>query len=317
VKLSARSTSNPLAQLGSKGLSSSASSRGVAISIASSVIFGVIYFLTPLLHPLSGLGAWAVRVLVTLPFVTLILLLSRDWNLVTDIAKRVIKRPVLLLGLIASSALLTAQLWVFSWAPLNGRGMQVALGYFLLPLMLVLVGRVLYKDRMTWWQWAAAGTALVGVVYEVIRVGGMSWETLLVACGYPLYFVLRRTMGTGHLGGMWWDLLLMTSFALVITISVFADGGLIAANPNLWWSAPGIGLLAAVALSLYLVASRLLSMSLFGLLSYAEPALLMVASLLVGERIAHDEWFSYGAIWGAVLILAAGGIAEVVQSRRR
>ena len=270
-----------------------------------------------MLHPLPGLGVWAVRVLISLPFVTVILLASRDWYLVTDIARRVRRKPVILLGLLVTAVILSAQLWLFAWAPLNGRGMQVALGYFLLPLVLVVVGRFLYQDRMTWWQWAAAGTALIGVVYEVIRVGGIGWETLLVAIGYPIYFVLRRAMGTGHLGGMWWDLGLMTVFALVVCIWTFWDGSMLAANSSLWWSAPGISLIAAAALSFYLAASRLLSMSLFGLLSYAEPALLLVASLLIGERIASGEWFSYGAIWGAVLILMVGGTVELVQSRRR
>ena len=260
---------------------------------------------------------WAVRVLISLPFVTVILLASRDWQLVTDIARKIRRKPVIVLGLLVTAAILSAQLWLFAWAPLNGRGMQVALGYFLLPLVLVVIGRFLYKDRMTWWQWAAAGTALIGVIYEVIRVGGIGWETLLVALGYPVYFVLRRAMGTGHLGGMWWDLALVTVFAGIVTALTFWDGSMIEANPSLWWSAPGVSLIAAAALSFYLAASRLLSMSLFGLLSYAEPALLVVASLLIGERIASGEWFSYGAIWGAVLILTVGGITEIVQSRRR
>lgn len=306
-----------MTELGPKSPGSSNTSRGVAVSLASSVCFGFIYLLTPMLHPLPGIGAWAVRVLVSLPFVTLILLTSRDWRLVTDIARRVRNTPVLVLGLLLTATLLSAQLWLFAWAPLNGRGMQVALGYFLLPLVLVVVGRFLYQDRMTWWQWAAAGTALVGVVYEVVRVGGIGWETLLVAFGYPVYFVLRRAMGTGHLGGMWWDLALVTVVALTICVWTFWDGSLIEANPTLWWSAPGISLIAAAALSLYLAASRLLSMSLFGLLSYAEPALLVVASLLIGERISGGEWFSYGAIWGAVLILTVGGTVEILQSRRQ
>ncbi|TXI48009.1 MAG: EamA family transporter RarD, partial [Mycobacterium sp.] len=150
------------------------STLGVVDSVTSSVTFGVIYFLTPMLEPMSGEAVWGVRALMTLPFVTAVILISREWYLVREIAYRVKKKPVLLLGIAAASVLITAQLWVFSWAPLNGRAMQVALGYFLLPLVLVVVGRLLYRDRMTWWQWIAAGVALVGVLYELLRVGGVS-----------------------------------------------------------------------------------------------------------------------------------------------
>ena len=306
-----------MARLGPKGPGLSAGSRGTVVSIGSSVSFGLIYFLTPLLHPMSGEAVWAMRALTAVPFLTVVLLATRDWPLVADFGRRMRRRPLLALGALASAALLSAQLWVFAWAPLNGRAMQVALGYFLLPLVLVVVGRFLYKDRMVWWQWAAACTALIGVVYEVIRIGGVSWETLLVALGYPVYFVLRRSMGTGHVGGMWWDFAIMFPFAVGVTVWSFADGSWISANPALWWAAPSISLFAAFALLLYMVASRLLSMSMFGLLSYVEPAMLLVASLLIGERIAAGEWFTYGAIWAAVLILVAGGAAEVIRGRRR
>lgn len=266
---------------------------------------------------MSGESVWAMRALVALPFITVVLLASRDWRLVSDIGRRIRKKPLLILGIIGSSALMTVQLWVFAWAPLNGRAMQVALGYFLLPLVLVVLGRFVYKDRMTWWQFTAAGVALVGVIYEIIRVGGISWETLIVALGYPAYFVLRRAIGTGHLGGMWWDFALMFVFAVIVTIWSFADGSWLTENPSLWWAAPGISLFAAFALLLYLLASRLLSMSLFGLLSYVEPAMLLIASLMLGERISQGEWFTYGAIWAAVFVLIAGGTFEVLRSRHR
>lgn len=266
---------------------------------------------------MSAEAVWALRAIFSVPLLTVVLLVSRDWRLVGEFGRRMRRTPLLVLGAIASAALLSAQLWVFAWAPLNGRAMQVALGYFLLPLVLVVVGRVLYKDRMAWWQWAAAATALVGVLYEVFRVGGLSWETLLVALGYPAYFVLRRSMGTGHIGGMWWDFAIMLPIAIALSIVSFADGSWIAHNPDLWWSAPGVSLFASVALLLYMLASRLLSMSLFGLLSYVEPALMLVASLLLGERIHADEWFTYSMIWAAVLVLVVGGTIDVLRSKRK
>ena len=290
--------------------------RGIWVSLGSSVSFGVIYFLTPMLAPMSGEAIWAVRTLVTLPFLVVVLLALRRWELVVEIGQRIRRRPWLLAGIVASGLLLAAQLWIFSWAPMNGRALQVALGYFLLPLVLVVVGRFVYGDRMTWWQWLAAGVAAVGVGYEIVRVGGMSWETLVVALGYPVYFVLRRAMGTSHLGGMWWEMAVLFPVAAVVTVMQFSSGSLLAENPALWWAAPSISLFAAAALLLYLLASRLLSMSVFGLLSYVEPALLLVASLLLGERIAPGEWFTYGAIWAAVGVLVAGGVFALLRARR-
>ncbi|MBK0419488.1 EamA family transporter RarD [Leucobacter sp. CSA1] len=291
-------------------------SRGVLASVGASVFFAGIYFVTPMLTPLPSEPLWALRNIVTLPFVALVLVVIRQWSLVVDVIAKVRRRPLLALGVAVCGFLVAVQLWLFGWAPLHGRGLQVALGYFLLPLVLVVIGRFLYKDKMTWWQWAACGIAAVGVGFEAIRVGGVSWETLLVALGYPVYFVLRRSMGTGHLGGMFWEFAAMAPVAVVFLTIELTSGSSLQQNPSLYWLGPAFGLLSAVALLLYLGASWLLPMALFGLLSYVEPALLIVASVLNGERIGHDEWFTYGAIWCAVLVLIAGGAVQIARSRR-
>ncbi|MBO1900490.1 EamA family transporter RarD [Leucobacter weissii] len=289
----------------------SAAPRGSLVSVASSVGFAAVYLVTPVLAPLPAESIWAVRWLLTLPVVTVALCLMRDWRSVSGIWERVRRRPVILLGILLAAALLSAQLWLFGWAPLNGRALQVALGYFLMPLVLVFVGRVLYGDRMNWWQWLAVSCAGLGVIYEVLRVGSISWETLLVALGYPAYFVLRRRLGIGHLGGMWWELIAMVPVAVLLLGVEVGDGTAFAENPSLRWLAPAFAVLAGVALLLYVWASRLLSMSVFGLLSYVEPALLVVVSLAIGERISGEEWVIYGAIWSAVLVLVVGGAVSL------
>ncbi|WP_217135257.1 EamA family transporter RarD [Leucobacter chinensis] len=292
------------------------SSSGVFVSLAASFAFGAIYFLTPYLTPLGGLQVWGIRLLVTAPIIWLILRLSRQISLFTDIAKRFVERPILVLGVLACGTLVSLQLWLFSWAPLNGRGLQVALGYFLLPLVLVIVGRFLYRDSLSWWHWLATAVAAAGVGFEIVRVGGFSWETLTVCLGYPLYFVLRRGLGTANTGGLLWELLLVMPVGVWIVADELARGDAFRENPLLWITAPLVSALAAIALWLYILASKLLSISLFGLLSYVEPALLVVAAMLIGERIAPGEFITYGAIWSAVLILLVGGVVEMLRNRR-
>lgn len=291
-------------------------SRGLLASVGSSIAFAGVYFVTPLLSPASAEAVWGIRNLIAIPLIALALLAVRQWHLVTDIVSRVRRKPVLALGILACGFLVAAQLWVFTWAPLHGRGLQVALGYFLLPLVLVIIGRFLYKDRLVWWQWLAAGVAAVGVVFELVRVGGVSWETMLVALGYPVYFVLRRALGIAHLGGMFWEFVSVAVFALAFLVREIAAGEATAANPSLWWAAPLFAVWTGIALMLYISASRMLTMSVFGLVSYLEPALLVVASILNGERIGADEWVIYGAVWTSVLVLLVGGCVALVRDRR-
>src|SRR3546814_14615664 len=105
-----------------------------------------------------------------------------------------------------SAALIGFQLWLFSWAPLHNKALDVALGYFLLPLVMVLTGRVFYKERLSWFQLAAVALAEIGVAHELVWVDSFSWATDLGMFGYPTYFIHGRAFGYGSLEALGLDL---------------------------------------------------------------------------------------------------------------
>jgi chloramphenicol-sensitive protein RarD len=284
------------------------------LSVLASVLFAVLYFYTSLLTPLSGEEIYGWRMLLTVPCVTLFLFSSGDWHLVRKIAARLRHTPGLLLGVGLSSILLGAQLLVFMWAPLHGRSLEVSLGYFLLPLTMVITGRIVYGERPSRLQKIAAFLALIGVGNELLRLGSFSWATLLVAGGYPFYFILRRKLAIDNLGGLWFDMTLMLPIGLWFILS--GDPTVVRQVPMLYLLIPLLGVISASALVCYIIASRLLPFSLFGLLSYVEPVLLVAVALLLGESISREEWPTYLPIWLAVLVLVFEGSKHVMAQRR-
>ncbi|MEE5086381.1 EamA family transporter RarD [Pseudomonas alliivorans] len=289
--------------------------KGVVLSVLASVLFGVMYFYTSLMKPLDGQEIFGWRMLLTVPCATLFMLFSGDWKLVRALAARLRRQPALFFGLLLSSVLLGAQLLIFMWAPLHGRSLEVSLGYFLLPLSMILTGRVVYGEHLSYLQKIAAAFAAIGVGHELWRLGSFSWETLLVAGGYPLYFVLRRRLKTDNLGGLWFDML----FMLPIGLWFIANGHPLAIQqtPLLYLLIPILGIISASALVSYIIASRLLPFSLFGLLSYVEPVLLVGVALLLGESISRDEMLTYLPIWIAVGVLILEGAKHMLAQRRR
>ncbi|KPW27702.1 RarD protein [Pseudomonas amygdali pv. mellea] len=289
--------------------------KGVVLSILASTLFGVMYFYTSLMTPLDGEEIFGWRMLLTVPCATLFMLVSGDWRRVREVTVRLRQQPLLIFALLLSSVLIGAQLLIFMWAPLHGRSLEVSLGYFLLPLSMILTGRIVYGEHLSYLQKVAAVFAMIGVGHEIWRLGSFSWETLLVAGGYPLYFVLRRKLKTDHLGGLWFDMLLM----LPIGLWFIANGHpqAIQQAPLLYLLIPVLGVISASALVSYIVASRLLPFSLFGLLSYVEPVLLVGVALLLGESIGRDEWLTYLPIWLAVVVLMIEGAKHVLTQRRR
>ncbi|GAB1387730.1 EamA family transporter RarD [Melaminivora sp.] len=274
------------------------------------------YYLAPLLAPLDGEQIFGWRVLGTLPCTTALLLGLGQWPRVRLLLLRVRRQPWLGLGLLASAALLGVQLWLFLWAPLQGRALPVSLGYFLLPLVMVLAGRWLFAERLSPLQWLASAVAAIGVGHEVLRAGGMAWETWLVALGYTVYFVLRRHLRSDNLGGHWLDMLLLLPAALWFMLRAPSSLPLMSGHAHLWAMVPLLGLVSAVALALYMAAARWLPLALFGLLSYVEPVLLALVALLLGEAIGPQQWPTYGPIFLAVGLLVLDGARQLRRSRQ-
>ncbi|MEN5034762.1 EamA family transporter RarD [Pseudomonas sp. TWI929] len=292
-------------------------SKGIVSSVMASCLFAVMYFYTSLLKPLDGEEIFGWRTLLTLPCLTLFMLVSKDWKRVGELLGRVRRTPVLLLGMVGTSWLMGVQLWLFLWAPLHGRSLEVSMGYFLLPLAMVLTGRLVYGERLSRLQKVAVACAALGVGHELYQNGSFAWETLLVTIGYPIYFVLRRRCRTDHLGGLWCDMCLLLPWALYFVIQGPLSPADLQAHPGLYALIPILGAISASALIAYVLASRLLPFSLFGLLSYVEPVLLVGVALLLGETIGPDQWLTYLPIWAAVLVLVLEGFKHLLRQRRR
>lgn len=282
--------------------------RGVLASVLASFLFGGLYYLSPFLAPLTGEEVFGWRMLMTLPLTTLLLLYSGQGQAALAIFRRVRQSWALAGLLLLSSALFGVQLWLFLWAPLNGYALPTSLGYFLLPLAMVLAGRLIYGERLTRWQKVAAVLAALGVLLELHRAGTIAWTTWIVVLGYTAYFVLRRSLGTDSLAGHWLDVVLLLPACLWFLLGGQASGWVTFwTTPKLHALIPVLGVVSAVALALYMTAHRLLPLGLFGMLSYVEPLLLVVAALMMGERIVPGQEPMYVLIGLAVGVMAAEG----------
>lgn len=286
--------------------------KGIIYSVTASCIFGLLYIYSQLFSGLTTTQVFAWRVISTLPFIFLFAYFIGQIQQIKEIYQRIIASPKFLLLALLTSLLGGVQLWLFMWGPLQGRGLQVSLGYFLLPLVMVLVGRVFLKEQLSKLQIIAIIFACLGVGHEIWRVGSIAWETWLVALGYTAYFWLRKHIQTNHIGGFFWDLLLALPVALYFITTTPLH---LSSQISFYAIMLGFGGLSALGLGSYILANRYLSFSLFGLLSYLEPVLLALASFVLGEKIQNDEWWTYIPIWLAVLMLALEGVLHLKKQK--
>ena len=279
------------------------SGRGVALSVGASVLFSVLPGYVQWLAPLDGIQVFAQRVLWSIPLVLLLVLLARQTALLRETFVRLRREPLLLAACPVAAALIGVQWGLFVWAPLAGHMLEVSMGYFLLPLALVLTGRVFYGERLRPLQRLAVTCAVLGVLHELWRTQAFSWLTLVTALGYPPYMMLRRWMRFDALSGFVLEMLLLAPLAIWLIVA-HGPVDAFANRPALWLLVPGMALIGTLAFAAMMAASRLLPLGLFGILSYVEPVLLFaVAVLVLGETFDAGQWLTYLPIWAAVLLV--------------
>ncbi len=282
------------------------SPSGVVLNVAASALFALMYAYVSLLQPLTGEEIYGWRILLTIPCMTVLVLATGHWPEVRTVARRIRHERHFWAQRLVSSALLGVQLWLFMWAPINGYGLDVSLGYFLLPITMVVLGRFAFGDRLSRLQSVACALAVIGIAFQFAIAKTLAWPALLVCLGYPVYFWLRRRTDTNNLGSTWLDMALALPLSLFFVLQrgqwLPAD-----APATLPWLILGLGALSALALASQALSAPRLNLTLFGLLIYVEPVLLVVAALLLGESIAPAQWPTYIAIWLAVLVLVAEG----------
>ncbi|EJN01761.1 EamA family transporter RarD [Herbaspirillum sp. YR522] len=277
--------------------------RGIALSVLASALFAFLSGYTRLLAPLDGTTIFAWRILWTLAAVLLLLAWQRRASSLPAALRTLLDSPAKLACLLLMAALLGLQQWLFLWAPVNGRALEVSLGYFLLPLSMVLVGRFHYRERLAPLEKLAVACAMLGVAHELWLTRAFSWTTLVVALGYPPYFILRRRVALDSLMLFAVELLLIAPVAVLLLYQ--ADAFAQAASQPLLAAVllPLLGVASMVALASYLAAGQLLPMGLFGILGYVEPVLLvLVAMAVLGERLLPGQLGTYAPIWMAVVL---------------
>jgi chloramphenicol-sensitive protein RarD len=287
--------------------------RGIGLSVAAAALFAVLSGYTRLLAPLDGLDIFAWRILWTAVAVLAVIGWRRHGGQLRAACRQVCGDPRLWLPLLAMAAMLGIQQWLFLWGSVHGRALEVSLGYFLLPLSMVLIGRFHYGERLDLLQRLAVLCALAGVAHELWMTRAFSWPTLLVALGYPPYFILRRRIRLDSLLIFALELLALAPAAILI----LALNGSFAATvrmPAMYLLLPGMGVISMMALSCYLRASKLLPMGLFGILGYVEPVLLvLVAMAVLGESMTAAQLGTYIPIWMSVALTAVHSARLVLR----
>lgn len=247
------------------------------------------------------------RMIWSLLFLLVVLTVRRQWDWL-----RLARQPRVL-GVFAASACLLSVNWlIYIWSVNNGHVIEASLGYFINPLVNIMFGFLLLKERLRRAQWLAIGVAALGVAWLTWQAGTIPWIALALAASFGGYGLMRKTAPLGALEGLSFETMVLFPLAAVYVswLTVHGQNAFINTPSNTTRALlMAAGPITAIPLLLFASGARRIPLSVLGLLQYLSPTLqFLIGVALFHEAFTAERLVGFVLIWVALALFAAEGL---------
>ena len=285
---------------------------GLLNGFAAYGMWGLVPLFWPLLKPAGAVEILAHRMVWSLAFVVAALAVVRRWAWIGEL----VRQPRKLALITVAAAVITVNWGVYIWSVNSGHVVEASLGYFINPLVTVLMGVLVLGERLRRLQWIAMGIAFVAVAVLTIDYGRPPWVALLLAFSFGTYGLLKKQAGVGAVESITLETIVLAPVAAAYIAWLVATGHSSFGNHGTGHALllTTTGVITAVPLMLFGAAAIRVSMVSLGLLQYLAPTIQFALGLLVfHEAMPASRWIGFGLVWVALVIFTV----EALNHRRR
>ncbi|MFN3945723.1 MAG: EamA family transporter RarD [Allosphingosinicella sp.] len=287
---------------------------GLWLGLGAYLAWGVLPLYFKALAHVDPFEIVAHRILWSLVFLAALATLWRRWPAI----RTAVATPRVAFTLLVTAALIGVNWLIYIWAVLNGHVLEGSLGYYLNPLVNILLGTLLLKERLSRPRKFAVGLAAAGVAVLAVGAGDGLWISLALAFTFALYGFLRKVAPVDSLEGLSIETAFLGPLALVWVLWLQSRGmsslGAFGIGTDLLLILAGA--LTAIPLLLFTAAAKRLPYSTLGFLQYIAPSLqFLLAVLVFGERLTFAHILCFGAIWTALAIFTLEGLRLAHKAR--
>jgi chloramphenicol-sensitive protein RarD len=275
--------------------------RGFAYAFAAYAIWGILPLYLKALGHISPFEVLAHRVVWSVPFAGLILLITGR----TGDIKMALRSPRTLSMAVLTACLITVNWCTYVWAVGSGHAIEGALGYFINPLFSVLLGAILLKERLAPVQMVAIGLAFLAVGILTWDAGRLPWISLTLTVSWGAYAFLRKTLPVGPNQGFFLEVALLSIPAIpyIVYMEASGTGHLLNGTTTDTWLLSAAGLATAVPLMIYANAAKMLRLSTIGIMQYMTPTIIfLIAVFVFREPMNPVKLFAFSLIWLALVL---------------
>lgn len=282
---------------------------GFFSALSCFTIWGLLPLYFKLLGHVSPELMLAHRIVWALPTGLILIALAGNWR---DLRAAITRQR--LFWLLISSFVIAINWWVYIWAVGQDRVMEASLGYYINPLLNIVLGLIVFKERLRSAQWLAVAIAAIGVGIMTVALGRIPWVAIILALTFGVYSVVRKQLQVDSRVGFVLEVAVLY-FPAVFWMGaqsepIFAHGG---------WDIPlliAAGPITAIPLILFALAAKRLALSTIGMMQYLGPTLQFLISLILGEAFGVTHALGFACIWMALIIFSLDGFRNEAKSRQ-
>ncbi len=275
--------------------------RGIIYGITAYSIWGFLPLYWKALHDVPAIEILANRIVWSFVFVVLLLTAKRNWGWL----KAALRQRRILITYTATGLLLATNWFIYIWAVNAGFVIETSLGYFINPLVNVMLGGIFLHERLRKAQMAALSLAVAGVLYLTLGYGAFPWIALSLAFSFAFYGLLRKTAALGATEGLALEtavIFLPAAFGMLY-LGRSGSGSFAQGDPQTTLLLIGVGVVTAVPLLFFAAAARRITLTNLGLLQYIAPTIQFLLGIYVfGEAFGKEQLVGFGLIWLALIV---------------
>jgi chloramphenicol-sensitive protein RarD len=280
---------------------------GVASAVSAYGIWGFLPIYWKLVQEVPALEILAHRIIWSLFFMAFIILAAGRFRLVQQETRDILAQPRKILGVIAAATLITVNWLIYIWAVNDNRIVETSLGYYINPLISVLLGIVVLKERLSFWQKISILLATVAVLNLTVTFGAIPWGALSLALAFALYGLFKKLLNIGAVTSITLETLIMSPLALgyLIYLQQHDTGAFSLSHPVVAALLIGSGIVTAIPMMLFSHGAIRLPLTIIGFFQYLSPTIaLFVGIYLYDEPFSLTHLLSFSLIWLALAIFS-------------
>ncbi|PMC39209.1 EamA family transporter RarD [Bacillus sp. UMB0899] len=279
--------------------------KGLFYTAFSYLLWGILPLYWKLIHDVTSEEILAHRVFWSFLFMLALLTYSKEWPNVIDACKRMTKQPGLVLLLILSSVLISINWFVYIWSVNHEHLIETSLGYYINPLISVLLGMICFKEKLNLWQKLSFIIAGIGVLYMTLNYGQIPYIALTLAMSFGLYGLTKKMTKLSSGIGLTFETMVVTPIAIIYLGVIASKGEMVFLQFDLTTNLLliGAGIATAVPLLLFASGAQLIPLFMVGVLQYIAPTItLIIGVVLYKEPFTTTELITFSCIWTALLL---------------